>query len=130
MREETNPNKELNDLKIQLARLAYDIFSITLERSGKAPELNYHELPQDYKHAWTEGVWAAVEAGKDKNTKIAETVTLKQQDNGYLLYAGCREIKKSHANLFTYSKFPDEIKGMYKDLALKLYQKIDAEEEV
>lgn len=126
MSEGWTQEQELVDIKYQLAHLAFDIFSLRLHSAISIP---FSELDADHKNAWVEGVWAAVEVSSSKRTKIPETVTLKQQDNGYLVYAGCKEIKKSHANLFTYSKFPENIKNMYRDLALKIYQKIDAEED-
>lgn len=126
MREEANPAKELLATKYQLARLAYDIFQLNVYKEITIP---FDDLDSNYKKGWVEAAWAVVEVGDKRVTKIAETVTVKQQDNGYLVYAGCKELKKSHPNLFTYSKFPEHIMQMYRDLAYKIYQKIDTEEE-
>jgi hypothetical protein len=129
MREQPTPEKELNDIKQQLARLAYDIFNIRLKGSGLEDSLPYSELSSDYKNAWSEAIWAAIEAARNKKLVLTDKVTKKEQDNGYLIYMNCKEIKKSHMNLFTYSKFPEEIKERYRELAKTVYEKIDIEEE-
>jgi len=131
-REVIDPVKELAAIKKQLAQLAYDIFTIHLFKDKEDVEnasLSFDELNNTYRHAWTEAVWAAVEAGKGKALPLTDSLSKKEQDNGYLLYNSCKELKKKHSNLFTYSKFPDHIKNEYRTLARKIYEKIDVEEE-
>ena len=122
-------DQELNSIKYQVAQFAYDFFSIILERSGNRPDLTFDELEDTHIHAWTEAVW---EASKIAKTKVAtssqcETVTEKQEDNGYLIYSSARLINKKHPGIYTYDKLPEDIKEEYRQLAMKLYYKIDEE---
>jgi len=128
-RELVDPEKELADIKYQLAQLAYDIFNIRLSRNAVTDRLPYDELSSEYKIAWAEAIWAAVEVGKNKKIVQTDSLSLKEQDNGYLIYATCRDIKKRHPSLFTYAKFPDNIKEEYRQLASKVHQKIEIERE-
>lgn len=128
-RESVDPVKELANLKYQLAQLAYDIFNIRLSKNSVEDYFSYDDLSSEYKSAWAEAVWAAVEVGKNKKIIKTDSLSLKEQDNGYLVYNSCKEIKKKHPALFTYSKFPESIKDEYRQLAYKIYQKIDIEEE-
>ena len=126
------PVEDSNAVKFQLAQLAYDIFGIALSRSGKEPQLTFEELDRDYRDAWTEGVWAAVETAKTKNMfprRQIETITKKQEDSGYLIYSSVRLMMKENPGKYTYAKFPEELKDQYRALAQKVYYKIDAEGE-
>jgi hypothetical protein len=129
MREQLTPERELNDTKQQLARLAYDIFNLRLTGTKVVDQLHFSELSDDYKIAWIEAIWSAIEASKNKKLVLTDKITKKEEDNGYFIYMHCKEIKKSHPDLFTYSKFPEHVKEMYRELAKTIYEKIDMEEE-
>jgi hypothetical protein len=129
MRENQTTEQSLSAIKNQLANLAYDIFNIQLARTQHVAPIPYSQLAFEFKMAWMEATWSAVEASKNKNMTLTDSISKKEQDNGYLLYAGCKEIKKKHSNLVTYSKFPEEVKEMYRNLAKTLYEKMDNEEE-
>ena len=122
-------DNELNSIKYQVANFAYDLFSIMLERSGNKPELTFDELEDSHRNAWTEAVWEASQIAKTKVilSSQQETITKKQDDNGYLVYGSARLINKKHPELYTYDKFPEYIKEEYRQLAMKIYNKIDGE---
>ena len=131
-RYDTSHKKILEGIKYQLAQLAYDIIMIRLHGSSKdeTVETPFDSLPNDYKNAFIEGVWIAMETSKNKNytNSQRETVTKKQEDNGYLLYSGVKLLIKNNPGLFTYAKFPDSLKEEYRALADKLYYKMDNDE--
>jgi hypothetical protein len=121
---------KLNEVKHQLARLAYDITSIRYNGNrGKLEITPFESLETEWKAAYVEGVWAAVEASKGKNVIQTDSISLKEQDNGYLVYAGCKELKKLHPLLTTYSKFPEPVKESYRQLAEKVHEKMEMDEE-
>jgi 16S rRNA G1207 methylase RsmC len=115
------------EIKTQLARLAYDLFNIQLSRGGEESHIPFDDLSELHKLAWKEAVWSAVLIGRDKTH--TDKLTKKQMDNGYLLYAGVRQIMKTHPGIFTYSKLDDEAKAAYNTLALTIHEKIELEED-
>jgi len=129
MREAYSEANEEAAIKYQLSQLAYEVFVKYLEGVGLDPKYNFKDLSDNMKDAWGEAVFAAIEAAKSKNKTRThgETISMKQEDNGYLIYAGVRSIMKEHPSLYTYSKFPPMLKDKYRELALKLFHKMDAE---
>lgn len=117
----------LKDIQYQTAQLAYDQFCISLARSGNAPEITFDELQESHKHAWIEAVWVAVTAGKNKVS--CDKVTKKELDNGYLVFAGAKEITKTHPGIYTYSKLSTPAKRAYRNLALRVYQVLDDQDD-
>lgn len=127
MRSELPSERNIEDVKYQLAQLAYDIFTLRLKGTLEAfdEETPFSSLSIPQRHAWIAGVWAAVEASSGKLTPLTNSISKKEQDDGYLLYNGAKGIRKKHAQLFTYNKFPDAIKTEYRQLAMKIYEKIE-----
>lgn len=127
MRAISNNESQLREIKYQLAQLAYDQFNLTLGRVGKESTLTFSELHEDIRRAWAEAVWVAVEIGKSK--VVCDKVTKKESDNGYLVYAGVKLLMKEHIGKYTYALFPDEIKKQYRELALRIYQVLDTQDD-
>ena len=125
----TSPENQLRDVKYQLARLAYDQFCSSSQVHGVEMDGNFRELGTNLQLAWIEGVWAAVEASKEKKISIDKR-TKKEMDVGYLLFAGAKEIAKNNPGIYTYSKFSERVKEKYRELALKVYYAVDFDEEV
>jgi len=121
--------KELKEVKFQLARLAYDQFCSSAQVNGVEVNGNFRELGENLKHAWIEGVWAAIEASKNKKITFDKR-TKKEMDVGYLVFAGAKEIAKNNPGIYTYSKFSERVKEKYRELALKVYYAVDFDEEI
>lgn len=124
-----SPENQLRDVKYQLARLAYDQFCSSSQMHGVEMDGNFRELSVNLKNAWIDGVWAAIEASKEKKI-IFDKRTKKEMDVGYLLFAGAKEITKNNPGVYTYSKFSEKVKEKYRELALKVYYAVDFDEEV
>lgn len=124
-----SPENQLREIKYQLARLAYDQFCSCAQVHGVEMDGNFRELGINLKNAWIDGVWAAVEASKEKKITFDKR-TKKEMDVGYLLFAGAKEIAKNNPGIYTYSKFPEKVKEKYRELALKVFYAVDFDEEV
>ena len=124
-------DSDIEFTKYQIGQCAYDLFNIALERAGHKGNPHFGELDENHRSAWIEAVWEASQIAKTKQIKTSqqETITLKQRDNGYLVYGSTKLIMKKHPNMYTYAKFPEEIKEEYRQLAMKIYNKIDDETE-
>lgn len=128
----TTPEQIIEDTKFQLAQLAYDVMSLRLHGHNAEDFVTFDEKSFEWRAAFAAGVWAAVEVSKLKANATRphrENITMKQRDNGYLIYSGVRLLIKDNPGLYTYQKFPEELKDAYRALAEKLYYKMEADEE-
>lgn len=122
-----NTDNDSIAIKLQLAQMAYDIFNISLSRYEDTEKVVFSELSTAYRQAWVEAIWAAVEVGKTKTITVDLSVKDQKSDVGYIIYMSCKDIKKEHQNLFTYSKFPDSVKNMYRCLCKKIHEKVECD---
>ena len=124
-----DPEREELFTKFRLANLAYDIYNIRLFGVSNNDILPaFDSLPERTKHAWAAAIDTAVDTAKKTKSPKSESISKKEEDNGYIVYNGCKEIKKDHPSLFTYAKFPEEVKEKYRNLAAKLYGKMENDE--
>lgn len=121
---------DINSIKLQIARLAYDITNIKLGSKG-AMARSFDSLDDEWKNAFAHGVWEAALVAKEKMAEVSckgrEIRKDQAEDAGCFLFYEAKRLRDLHPGQQTYKRFSETLKASYNHSARKLYYIVEEE---